>query len=91
MPDIKVTWESADTVPSAIIQEFEKGIQAEAEMHTIFHYGQEKCTLAINKSKTSQGLAVKKPRRERKVIEGSTGYDLQMQTELKWPLITLHS
>lgn len=72
-PDIEVTWESADTLPLAVIEEFESGIQCEAEMHTDFHYGQEKCVLAVNKSKLSQGNVSKKPRVERRVIQNSTG------------------
>jgi hypothetical protein len=69
-PAIEVTWVSADKVPSAVIDEYEKGIQVEAETYTDSSYGQEKSILSINRV---QNNANKKPRIERKVIEDSTG------------------
>ena len=83
-PDIEVTWVSADQVPLAIIEEYEKGIQVETEMYTDSSYGQEKSVLSISKLQTN---AMKKPRIERKVIEDSTGYVQWTTPNLSTPTI----
>ncbi len=71
-PEVEVTWEAAHTLSPAIIEEFERGVQAEAVAQTELHYGYQMTTLSVS-SDTSQQQPVKKARKERPVVESTTG------------------
>ena len=71
-PELEVTWESAASLPSSIIQEFEQGVQSQVVTRTNDQYGQKKCVLSVSSNKPDD-VALKKPRVERPVINKSTG------------------
>ncbi len=71
-PEVEVTWEAAHTFSPAIIEEFERGVQAEVVAQTEVHYGYQMTTLSVS-SYTSQQQPVKKARKERPVVESTTG------------------
>ena len=70
--ELEVTWESAASLPPAIIEEFEKGVQPQVVTRTDIQYGQEKCVLSVTTNKPDD-IALKKPRLERPVINKNTG------------------
>ena len=71
-PELKVTWESAASLPLAIIQEFEQGVQSQVVTRTDDQYVQKKCVLSVSSNKPDD-VALKKPRVECPVINKSTG------------------
>ena len=71
-PELEVTWESAASLPPAIIEEFEKGLELQVVTRTDIQYGQEKCVLSVTTNKPDD-IALKKPRLERPVINENTG------------------
>ena len=48
---MEVTWESAASLPPAIIEKFGKGIHSEAVTHTDVQYGQQKRVLSVSSNK----------------------------------------
>ena len=71
-PELEVTWESAASLPPAIIEEFEEGVQPQVVKRTDVQYGQQKCILSVTTTKPDD-IALKKPRLERPVINKNTG------------------
>ena len=65
-----MTWEPESSLPPAVVEEFECGIQAEVVQHTENSCGQNITTLGVSKS---QGDGSKRPRIDRPVIEKTTG------------------
>ena len=71
-PEIKVTWETADSLSPAVIEEFEKGILSEVVTHTDQYCGQYKCLLSVG-NKPLEDVAPKNPKIECPVISKSNG------------------
>ena len=75
-PNIEVTWELAESLSTAVIEEFESGVQAEAVSETEAHYGYRMTTLRAVTTETSSTFkqqVSKRPRKERPVVESNTG------------------
>ena len=62
-PEIEVTWETADSLSPAVIEEFEKGILSEVVTHTDQYCGQYKCLLSVG-NKPLEDVAPKNPKIE---------------------------
>ena len=71
-PEVSVTWEPESSIPPAVIEEFEKGIQAEVTQHVVESYGQHTFTLEVINTSASLHPA-KKPRISRPVVDKTTG------------------
>lgn len=70
-PELDVSWESADSLPADLIEAYEKEVNSEVEQQSDFHYGQEKCALAVKTREST--IKPKKARVEWSVIENNTG------------------
>ena len=73
--DVNVTWEPASSLPQAVVDEFEKGVECTAVQQNSDFYGQKTCTLHIE-TKTLQSSASKRPRTDRPVIQSNDGWVL---------------
>ncbi len=70
-PEVQITCEPASSLPTTVIEEFEKGLTMETCQHSTHHYGHETSTiLFVEKEELQQP---KKPRRARPYIPESTG------------------
>ena len=69
-PNLDVTWEPVSSLPPAVVEEFEHGIQAEVVEHTETSCGQHTTTLGVTRS---QSNGTKRPRIDRPVIAKTTG------------------
>ena len=72
-PDVAVTWEPVSSLPTAVIAEFEQGIQTEAVQHVADCNGQWVSTLGVAYT-GDQGDTTKQPRIDRPVIGKTTGW-----------------
>lgn len=71
--DLHTTWEPASSLPSTVIEEFEKGLISEGVLKKSSQYGHETSTI-ITEEKIKSKPEVKRTRIERPVIKESSGY-----------------
>lgn len=69
--ELSTTWENAEVLPAAVIQEYEDGMESEAVEECMKEYGMERSTFVAKPPSPRE--QAKRARNERPVLEQTTG------------------